>query len=92
MSNRKHVTGFHQQQTEEPEMEEKKQLEPGMADCVLDAYFLHQTDSGRWTSQDICDNLRETADLDVHTVTNYMMAHGYKPERVDDRLVWTKES
>lgn len=55
---------------------------------VLDAYFDETTDSGRFTSQDICDNLRETVDLSPTEVTVYMMRHGYTLQRQDDRLVW----
>lgn len=70
---------------------EKKEQEISVAECVLDAYFLRQEDSGRWTSQDICDNVRDTIQLEPDTVTQYMLAHGYRMEREDDRLVWVKE-
>ena len=69
---------------------EKKEQEISVAECVLDVYFLRQTDSGRWTSQDICDNVRDTIQLEPDTVTQYMLAHGYRMERQDDRLVWVK--
>lgn len=55
---------------------------------VLDAYFNDETDSGRFTSQDICDNLRETMAFTPDEVTTYMASHGYTLERRDDRLVW----
>ena len=90
MNKQSHVVGFHQQ-AEEPEKKETKLPEPKVADCVLDAYFLRQTDSGRWTSQDICDNVRDTIQLEPDTVTQYMLAHGYRMEREDDRLVWVKD-
>lgn len=55
---------------------------------VLDAYFNDETDSGRFTSQDICDNLRETMAFTPGDVTTYMASRGYTLERRDDRLVW----
>ena len=55
---------------------------------VLDAYFSEETDSGRFTSQDICDNLRETIALSPSEVTAYMIERGYTLQRQDDRLVW----
>jgi hypothetical protein len=57
---------------------------------VLDAYFDEETDRGRFTSQDICDNVRETISLTPDDVTIYMAEHGYTLERQFDRLVWTK--
>ena len=69
---------------------EKKEQEVSVAECVLDAYFLRQSDSGRWTSQDICDNVRDTIALTPDEVTQYMLAHRYHLERQDDRLVWVK--
>lgn len=56
--------------------------------AVLDIYFKDRTDSGRFTSQDICDNLRETVTLTPDEVTKYMMGRGYALVRYDDRLVW----
>jgi len=55
---------------------------------VLDVYFKERTDSGRFTSQDICDNLRDTVTLTPDEVTLYMMKRGYILQRDDDRLVW----
>lgn len=69
---------------------EKKEQEISVAECVLDAYFLRQEDSGRWTSQDICDNVRDTIALTPDEVTQYMLNHRYHLERQDDRLVWVK--
>ena len=57
---------------------------------VLEA-FIQQEDSGRFTSQDICDNLRETAALSPAVVTEYMLSHGWQLQRDDDRLVWVKK-
>ena len=54
---------------------------------VLDAY-LQEADSGRFTSQDICDNLQQTITLTPDTVTEHMLEKGYRLERRDDRLVW----
>lgn len=59
-----------------------------MKEMVLDAYFDETTDSGRFTSQDVCDNLRETMELTPGEVTEYMVKRGYTLQRQDDRLVW----
>lgn len=40
---------------------------------VLDAYIKDETDMGRFTSQDICDNLRENVTLTPDEVTEYML-------------------
>ena len=56
---------------------------------VLDA-FIGDEDSGRWTSQEIADNLSETMPVDPRTVTEYMLEHGWLLRRADDRLVWVK--
>ena len=55
---------------------------------VLDAYLNDDTDMGRFTSQDICDNLRDTASFTPDEVTEFLMAQGYVLQRDDDRLVW----
>lgn len=55
---------------------------------VLDAYFDNERDGGRFTSQDICDNLRDTITLSPDDVTVYMVNRGYELMRRDDRLVW----
>lgn len=57
---------------------------------VLDAYLEEDTDMGRFTSQDICDNVRETVSLTPDEVTEYMVSHGYSLERQFDRLVWVR--
>ena len=88
------VIGFHQhsdRKTDDKEKKSKKKEDVSVTECILDAYFLHNHDSGRWTSQDICDNLRDMADLEPAAVTKYMMAHEYRLERDDDRLVWVKD-
>lgn len=54
---------------------------------VLDAY-LQEADNGRFTSQDICDNLQPTITLTPDTVTEHMLENGFRLERRDDRLVW----
>jgi hypothetical protein len=54
---------------------------------VLEAYF-GESDSGRFTSQDVCDNLRDPVTLTPDEVTEYMVANGYGLQREDDRLVW----
>ena len=70
----------------------RNETNPGanLVDVVLDAYFNEDTDSGRFTSQDICDNVRETVSLTPDEVTQYMMSHGYSLDRQDDRLVWVR--
>ena len=55
---------------------------------VLNVYFKDRTDSGRFTSKDICDNLRETASFTPDEVTQFLMERGYVLSRDDDRLVW----
>ena len=57
---------------------------------ALDAWLDEETDSGRFTSQDICDLLRETVSLAPDEVTQYMVSHGYSLDRQFDRLVWVK--
>lgn len=54
---------------------------------ILDQY-LQVGDAGRWTSQDICDNLRDMISLTPDEVTEYLTKKGMRMERVDDRLVW----
>ena len=55
---------------------------------VLNVYFHNRQDSGRFTSQDICDNLRDTASFTPDEVTEFLMGQGYVLQRDDDRLVW----
>lgn len=57
---------------------------------VLNVYFQDRKDMGRFTSQDICDNVREMVSLTPDEVTEYLMQRGYILQRQDDRLVWTK--
>lgn len=57
--------------------------------AVLDA-FLQDSDSRRFTSQDIADTLRETIDVSVRDITLYMLERKWNLKRVDDRLVWVK--
>lgn len=59
---------------------------------VLDAYLDEGTDVNRFTSQDICDNLRDTISLTPSEVTDYMIEHGYSLTRQLDSLVWTKNT
>ena len=59
-------------------------------ETVLNVYFKDRKDNGRFSSQDICDNLRDTVSLTPDEVTKYMMGRGYVLERQDDRLVWVK--
>ena len=57
-------------------------------EMALDAYFCNESDSGRFTSEEIALNLRETIKISPSQVFAYMSSHGYRLERVDDRLVW----
>jgi hypothetical protein len=57
---------------------------------VLNVYFQDRKDMGRFTSQDICDNVRDMVSLTPDEVTEYLMQRGYVLQRQDDRLVWTK--
>jgi len=59
---------------------------------VLDAYLDREVDMDRFTSQDICDNLRDTISLTPSEVTDYMIEHGYCLTRQLDSLVWTKKT
>lgn len=68
--------------------ETKRYKDKDSVEVLLDAYFEGRTDSHRWTSQDIVDNLREMGLLTRAQVTDYMLRHDYKLEREDDRLVW----
>lgn len=58
------------------------------AEMALDAYFRDESDSGRFTSEEIAANVRETLKVNTAQVFDYMSSHGYHLERVDDRLVW----
>ena len=58
------------------------------AEKILDAYFRDESDSGRFTSEEIAANVRETLKVNTAQVFAYMSSHGYRLERVDDRLVW----
>lgn len=58
------------------------------SEAVLNAYFRDQTDSGRFTSEEIAFNLRETIKITTAQVFDYMSKHGCQLEREDDRLVW----
>jgi hypothetical protein len=57
---------------------------------VLNVYFKDRKDMGRFTSQDICDNVRDMVSLTPDEVTEYLMQRGYVLQRQDDRLVWTQ--
>lgn len=58
--------------------------------AVLNVYFQDRKDMGRFTSLDICDNVRDMVSLTPDEVTEYLMQRGYILQRQDDRLVWTK--
>lgn len=67
----------------------KKQVSEPEAWRYLDAWFMLENESGRWTTQEIIDSVRDTVRLSMSEVNGYMEAHNYLLERVDDRLVWT---
>lgn len=62
-------------------------MEQNIKEKILDQY-LQVGDAGRWTSQDICDNLRDMISLTPDEVTEYLTKKGLKMKRLDDRLVW----
>lgn len=62
-------------------------MEQNIKEKILEQY-LQVGDAGRWTSQDICDNLRDMISLTPDEVTEYLTKKGMRMERVDDRLVW----
>jgi len=69
---------------------EKQGLPAEQVKQVLDAY-IDDFDDKRFTSQNICDNLRETLTLTPDDVTAYMLSKGYRLFREFDRLVWVKK-
>ena len=62
-------------------------MEQNIKEKILNQY-LQVGDAGRWTSQDICDNLRDMISLTPDEVTEYLTKKGLKMKRLDDRLVW----
>jgi|GEM_PF-2120990 len=56
--------------------------------AVLDSYIRSNDNNIRFTSWDICENLRPTAKFRVEEVTEYMIGRGFVLVREDDRLVW----
>jgi len=62
-------------------------MEQNIKEKILEQY-LQVGDAGKWTSQDICDNLRDMISLTPDEVTEYLTKKGKRMERVDDRLVW----
>lgn len=62
-----------------------------MKRIVIEAYVDGLDAATALTSQDICDNLRDTATLTVDEVTEYMLNRGSALRRDDDRLVWQLE-
>lgn len=62
-------------------------MEQNIKEKILEQY-LQVGDAGRWTSQDICDNLRDMISLTPDEVTEFLNKKGMRLERVDDRLVW----
>ncbi len=79
--------GFVNYDKEEPE-KAKPSAKDSQVEVALDAYFNDESDSGRFTSEEIAYNLRETLRVSTSQVFDYMSSHGYRLERVEDRLVW----
>ena len=66
------------------------QTETDIKAVALDAWLDEETDSGRFTSQDICDLLRETVSMTPDEATALMLERGWTLQRSDDRLVWVR--
>ena len=79
--------GFVNYDKEEPE-KAKPSAKDSQVEVALDAYFSDESDSGRFTSEEIAYNLRDTLRVTPGQVFDYMNSHGYRLERVEDRLVW----
>lgn len=63
-------------------------MKPTKTEATVLKAYIQSADSGRFTSQDICDDLRNIISLSPDAVTEYMLAEGHHLERRDDRLVW----
>lgn len=72
---------------EEQEQQESV-LSEEVLEALLDAYFSRYQPAAPFTSQEVCDNLRETAALEPEVVTAYLWQRGFQTNVEDDRLVW----
>lgn len=83
--------GFIQYDNDKVAPKNKDHGEPFGYKAVLDAYFQADEDSGRWTSEEIHENVMDTMRIPINTINKYMADNGYHLVREDDRLVWTKD-
>jgi len=56
---------------------------------VLTAYVDNNI-AGRFSSQDICDNVRDICEVTPQEVTEHMLNNGWHLMKRDERLVWDK--
>ena len=56
---------------------------------VLTAY-VDKNIAGRFSSQDICDNVRDICEVTPYEVTEHMINNGWHLMKRDERLVWDK--
>lgn len=63
-------------------------MKPTKTEATVLKAYIQSADSGRFTSQDICDNLKSIITLSADVVTAHMLDEGHHLERRDDRLVW----
>jgi hypothetical protein len=56
---------------------------------VLTAYVDNNI-AGRFSSQDICDNVRDICEVTPREVTEHMLNNGWHLMKRDERLVWDK--
>ena len=52
--------------------------------------FVEESMAGRFSSQDICDNVRDICEVTLDEVTEYMLNNGWHLMKRDERLVWDK--
>jgi hypothetical protein len=50
--------------------------------------FVEESMAGRFSSQDICDNVRDICEVTLDEVTEYMLNNGWHLMKRDERLVW----
>lgn len=50
--------------------------------------FVEESMAGRFSSQDICDNVRDICEVTLDEVNEYMLNNGWHLMKRDERLVW----
>ena len=50
--------------------------------------FVEDSMAGRFSSQDICDNVRDICEVTLDEVNEYMLNNGWHLMKRDERLVW----